>query len=110
MALTAEQKSMLAKMAKYYKKHLLMIEEYKKKETRDVAVKKYSAIFPVKAKLYEAAWEHMPANYEAKLKLVEDRIKNWIITFSKKMFGVVPTDAEVSDILSEIKKVTPVKP
>jgi hypothetical protein len=102
--LTDEQKAIIVKMWKYYDKHREMIEEYKKPETKEVAVSKYRSIFPVRAARYEKAWKGMPKAYEAKMTAVDDRIKNWILSFSKKMFGVVPSDTEIRTLVDEIKR------
>jgi hypothetical protein len=105
MPLTAEQRSLIIKMWKYYDKHKEMIAEYKKPETKAVAVSRYSAIFPVRAARYERAWKGMPAAYEAKMTAIETRIRNWIIKFCKKMFGIVPTEDEIRSIIEEIKRI-----
>jgi len=104
MPLTSEQRALIVKMWKYYDKHTEMIAEYKKPETKDVAVAKYRAIFPVRASRYEKAWRGMPKAYEAKMTAIEDRIRNWILSFSKKMFGVVPTDDEIRSLVDEIRR------
>jgi hypothetical protein len=98
------QRALLLKMWKYYDKHKDMIEEYKKDTTRELAVTKYSNIFPVRAPRYEKAWKRMPKVYEERMSDIDNRIRNWIITWSKKMFDVVPTKEEVEEILNEIKK------
>jgi hypothetical protein len=104
MPLTDEQKSIIVKMWKYYDKHKEMIAEYKKPETKEVAVAKYRAVFPLRASRYEKAWRGMPRAYEAKMTAIETRIRNWILSFCKKMFGVVPTEDEIRSIIEEIKR------
>ena len=104
MPLTTEQRALVVKMWKYYDKHKEMIEEYKKPATKEVAVSKYRAIFPAKAARYERAWKAMPGAYEAKMTAIEARIRNWIISFCKKMFGIVPTEDDVRSILEEIRR------
>jgi hypothetical protein len=102
--LSKEQRALLLKIWKYYDKHKDMIEEYKKAETKSLAVEKYSKIFPVRAGRYERAWKFMPSEYEDRMTSIDDRVANWIITWSKKMFGVIPTKTEVEGILAEIKE------
>jgi hypothetical protein len=102
--LTPAQRALLLKMWKYYDKHKEMIEEYKKDTTRELAVTKYKNVFPLRAPRYEKAWKFMPQVYEEKMTDVENRIRNWILSWSKKMFGVIPTKEEVDEILNEIKK------
>ena len=104
MPLTSEQRAMIVKMWKYYDKHREMIAEYKKPETKEVAVSKYRSKFPARAARYEKAWKGMPKAYEAKMTAVEDRIRNWILSFSKKMFGVVPASDEIESLVGEIKR------
>ena len=98
------QRALLLKMWKYYDKHKDMIEEYKKETTRSLAVQKYSNVFPVRAPRYQKAWKYMPRVYEEKMTDIDNRIRNWIITWSKKMFDVIPTKEEVEEILAEIKR------
>jgi len=98
------QRALLLKMWKYYDKHKDMIEEYKKETTRSLAVQKYSNVFPVRAPRYQKAWKYMPRVYEERMTDIDNRIRNWIITWSKKMFDVIPTKDEVEEILAEIKK------
>jgi hypothetical protein len=105
MPLTAEQRAMIIKMWKYYDKHKEMITEYKKPETKTLAVTRYRALFPLRAARYERAWKAMPDAYEAKMTSIEARIRNWILSFSKKMFGVVPTEDEIRSIIDEIKRI-----
>jgi hypothetical protein len=104
MPLTDEQRALILKMWKYYDKHTEMISEYKKPETKNVAVTKYRAIFPVRAARYEKAWKGMPRAYEAKMTAIEARIKNWILSFCKKMFAYVPTEDEIRSLIEEIKR------
>jgi hypothetical protein len=102
--LTPAQRALLLKMWKYYDKHKEMIEEYKKETTKNLAIEKYKNIFPVRAPRYERAWKRMPKVYEERMTDIDNRIRNWIITWSKKMFDVIPTKDEVEEILNEIKK------
>jgi hypothetical protein len=102
--LTPAQRALLLKMWKYYDKHKEMIEEYKKDSTRELAITKYSNLFPVRAPRYQKAWKFMPNAYEEQMTNIDDRIRNWIITWSKKMFDVIPSKEEVEEILSTIKK------
>jgi len=104
MPLTTEQKALVIRVWKYYDKHKEMIAEYKKPETKTLAVDSYGRIFPIKKARYERAWKFMPDNYEARMTAIDDRIFNWIKKFSKKMFGVVLTDDEVRSIVEEIKR------
>ncbi len=102
--LTPGQRALILKMWKYYDKHQEMIAEYKKETTQKLAVEKYKNVFPVRAPRYEKAWKRMPKVYEEKMTDIDERIRNWIITWSKKMFDVIPPKEEVEELLNEIKK------
>jgi hypothetical protein len=108
--LTASQLALLRKVATYYVKHKMMINEYK--GAKDRAVERYRLVgfIPARAKMYEAAWNRMPANYEAKISDIETRLAAWVIKYCAKMFGVTIThDTALSFVKSIIAGLKPIE-
>jgi hypothetical protein len=107
--LTTSQAALLRKIATYYVKHRMMINEYK--ASKDRAINRYKAVgfTPARTKMYESAWNTMPVNYEVKISDIESRLKAWVISYCAKMFGVTVTpeaaDAFVRSVISGLRPI-----
>jgi hypothetical protein len=108
--LTASQLALLRKVATYYVKHKMMINEYKGAKDRAVERYRLAGFIQARAKMYEAAWNRMPANYEAKISDIETRLAAWVIKYCAKMFGVTVThDVALSFVKSIIAGLKPIE-
>jgi hypothetical protein len=106
--LTPEQWALVRKIVSYYVKHRLMISEYKNAKSRAIARYRATPFVEERKRKYEKAWEYMPANYEAKISAITDRLVNWVISYCKKMFNVDLTPEEARTIVTAITSgVTP---
>jgi hypothetical protein len=108
--LTSTQLAILKKIVTYYVKHKMMISEYKGAKSRAIERYKLAGFISARAKMYEAAWERMPANYEAKISDIEARLAAWIINYCARMFGAtVDKDTAISFIRSVISGLKPIE-
>jgi hypothetical protein len=106
--LTTEQREKIlqyvGKMWKYLDKHQDMITEYKSERTKERAIQKYEAFSPVLASRYRKAWKGMPKMYENKMTNIEERIRNWLMSYIPKVFGVIPDKDDIDWFISKIKE------
>jgi hypothetical protein len=103
MPLTDAQRAYIRKIGKYYLKHLLMIQNYKNAQSYAIDDYKRYAANPALQKAYEVAWRAMPANYEAAMRAIDERLRKWVKKYAAKVFNTTLTDAEVDALVSEIK-------
>ena len=108
--LTATQAALLRKIVTYYVKHKMMINEYKNSKSRAIERYKMVGFTAARTKMYEAAWDRMPANYEAKISDIEARLAAWVMKYCAKMFGVtVDKDTALSFVRSIIAGLRPIE-
>ena len=108
--LTASQLALLKKIVTYYVKHKMMINEYKNSKSRAIERYKLAGFIAARTKMYEAAWDRMPANYEAKISDIETRLAAWVVKYCAKMFGVtVDKDTALSFVRSVISGLKPIE-